>query len=380
MADNKDFYEVLGVNKGAGDDELKKAYRSLAKKYHPDANPGNAEAEQKFKEASHAYEILSDPQKRAKYDQFGHQAFEGGGGGAGYGSADFDMGDIFSSIFGDGMFSDVFGGGGRRRQGPQRGADVRTSMQITFEEAVFGTTKEVQMPLTEQCDTCHGTGSKPGTTAESCKQCGGTGEERVTQQTLLGMMTSVRTCSSCHGTGKIIKNPCTTCSGKGKVRKNIKFEVNIPKGIDNGQAIRISGRGEPGEKGGPQGDLLITINIQPHKFFIRKGYDVYCEFPISFVQAALGDEITIPTLDGEEKFTLKAGTQTGTVATLRGKGVYNLKNNRLRGDQYITFKIVVPTELTDRQKELLRSFANEMGDDLAEHKKGFFNKMKDAFK
>lgn len=380
MADKRDYYEVLGVSKGASEDELKKAYRKMAKKYHPDNNLDNKEeAEKKFKEVNEAYEVLGDPQKRAQYDQFGHAAFDQtggfGGGGGFYGGADFDMGDIFS------MFG--FGGGtSARRNGPQRGADVQISVQVTFEEAVFGTTKDVQYTITDECDTCHGTGAKPGTHPETCKKCNGTGQERFTQQSLFGMVQSVRTCSACGGTGKTVKDPCPSCKGKGTVRKMKKLEITIPKGIDNGQSIRVSGKGEAGLRGGGYGDLLVTVYVQPDKYFIRKGTNVYCDVPITFIQAALGDEITIKTLDGEQKYTVKPGTQPNTVVTLRGIGVPSLRNNRVRGDQVITLKVKIPTELTERQKELLRNFNNDKADIYEEEggkKKGFKEKMKDLF-
>lgn len=381
MANKRDYYETLGVQKGASDDELKKAYRKLAKKYHPDANPDNKEAEAKFKELSEAYAVLSDSSQRAKYDQFGHSAFEQGGGGAGgFYNGNFDMNDIFESFFGDGGFGDIFGGGTRKRSGPKRGSDIQTTMNIKFEEAFFGAEKEVQIAMNEVCDTCNGTGAKEGTVAENCKNCGGSGQERVTQQTMFGSMTRVRECSVCYGAGKIIKNPCTTCRGTGRVKKNKNIKLSIPKGIDNGQSIRKSGQGEPGEKGGARGDLFITIYVQNHKLFSRKGDNLYLEVPITFVQASLGDEIVIPTMEGSEKYSVKAGTQTGTVITLRGKGMPSVRNNRVVGDLIITLKVTVPTILNDKQKQLLKQFAEEMGEDYKDHKKGFFDKLKDTFK
>lgn len=380
MAEKRDYYEVLGINKGAGDDEIKKAYRKQAKKYHPDAHPGDKEAEEKFKEVNEAYEVLSDSSKRAKYDQFGHAAFDqngGFGGGSGFGGMDFDMGDIFGSMFGFG------GASSRRNNGPMRGNDVSMDMRITFEEAVFGATKEVSVSVVDTCDTCGGTGAKPGTHAESCKKCNGTGQERYVQQSIFGSMTSVRTCSACGGSGKTIKDPCTTCGGKGRVRKTKKFEVNIPKGIDNGQTIRLAGRGDSGIRGGSPGDLLITIYVSNHSYFVRKGTNIFCDVPISFVQAALGDTITVKTIDGEEKLTIKPGTQPETVMTIRGKGAPNVRNPRMRGDQVITLKVKVPTSLTSSQKDLLRKFAEETGEDVKEgeeDKKGFFERVKDAFK
>lgn len=385
MADKRDYYEVLGVSKGASDDEIKKAYRKMAKKYHPDANPGDKTAEAKFKEVNEAYEVLSDAQKKAQYDQFGHAAFEQGMGGGGgyYSNMEFDMGDlgdIFGSMFG-------FGGGtSRRRTGPQKGADVNVNIQITFEEAVFGTTKDIQINATVECDTCKGTGAKPGTHAETCSRCGGSGQERFVQQSMFGSMTSVRTCSQCGGTGKVIKDPCQKCKGTGRTKAKKNFEVKIPKGIDNGQTIRLSGGGEPGVRGGGYGDLLVTVYVQPDKYFVRKGMDVYCDVPISFVQAALGDEITLKTLYGEESYTVKPGTQPEEVVRLRSKGISSLRNPNIKGDMIITLKVKVPTDLTTRQKELLKEFdgksldKNSTSGNEHEEKKGFFGKMKDAFK
>lgn len=378
-----DYYDVLGVSKSASDAEIKKAYRKMAKKYHPDTNPGNKEAEEKFKEVSEAYEILSDSQKRAQYDQFGHAAFDqsmGGGGGFYSNGFDFDMGDIgdiFGSMFGFG------GGGSARRNGPRRGADVNINIQISFEDAIFGTTKEISVNINDECDTCHGTGAKPGTHAETCKKCNGTGQERFVQQSMFGSVTSVRTCSACHGTGKQIKEPCTTCRGAGKVRKAKKFEINIPKGIDNGQTIRLAGKGEIGEHGGGYGDLLVTIYVQPHRAFVRKGNNIYCDVSIDFVQAALGGEITIQTVDGEQSYTVKPGTQPETVVTLRGVGVPNLRNPKIRGDQIVTLKVKIPTNLSERQKQILCNFygtSSTETKETEEDKKSFTDKVKGFFK
>ncbi len=384
MADKRDYYETLEVGKQATDDDLKKAYRKLAKQYHPDANPGNKEAEAKFKEISEAYAVLSDAQKRAAYDQYGHSAFDpsaGGAGGGFYGNVNFDMNDIFESIFGGGGFGDIFGsGGGRRRSGPRHGADIYINLQIKFEEAVFGTVKEIQVPTNEVCGTCKGSGAKPGTVAENCRQCNGSGQERVQQQTMFGIMQSVRTCSACRGEGKIIKDPCITCRGAGKVCITKTLQVTIPKGIDNGQSIRLVGKGEPGEKGGPPGDLLITVYVTSHKVYTRDGMNLYIDVPITFVQAALGYDIIIPTLDGEEKYTVKPGTQTGTVVTIKGKGVPNVKNNRVVGDLVAKLNVTVPKELTERQKQLLREFADDMPEEFKDHKKGFSDKIKGLFK
>ncbi len=371
MADKRDYYDVLGINQGASESEIKKAYRKMAKKYHPDNNSGNKEAEEKMKEVNQAYEVLSDETKRAQYDQFGHAAFEQGGAGGGFygGGMDFDMGDIFS------MFG--FGGGTSRRNGPQRGNDIGVNIQISFEEAVFGTTKEISISVTDKCDTCNGTGAKAGTHAQTCARCNGTGQERVIQQSIFGSMTSVRTCSVCGGSGKTIKDPCNTCKGKGRVKKAKKFEVNIPKGIDHGQTIRLSGKGEAGINGGGYGDLMVTVYVQAHSYFTRKGMDLYCEVPITFVQAALGDEITIKTIDGDEKYTVKPGTQPGTVATIKGVGVPNLRNPNQRGNQVITFVVKIPTELSNKQKDLLKEFYG--GGDSEGEKKGIWDKMKEKF-
>ena len=381
--EKKDYYEILGVNKQASDSELKSSYRKLAKKFHPDANPGDSAAESKFKEISEAYAVLSDGDKRAAYDQYGHAAFDpsnAGGGGGFYGNVNFDMHDIFNSFFGDGGF-DIFGGGGRRRSGPKRGADLQMRMQINFEDAVFGTTKEVQMQANELCDACKGSGAKPGTHPENCKDCGGSGQVRMMQQTLLGSMTTVRTCPACEGEGRIVKEPCLPCRGAGKIRATKTLNITVPKGIDNGQSIRLTGKGEPGEKGGSDGDLLITMQIKPHKVFSRQGNNLYLDVPITFVQAALGDDISIPMLDGtEEKHYVKPGTQPGAVVSLKGKGVPSVRNNRNVGDLVVTLNVTVPTGLTEKQKEHLRAFNEEMGDDYNNHKKNWFEKIKESFK
>ena len=379
MADKRDYYDVLGLDKSASDSDIKKAYRKMAKKYHPDNNPGDKTAEAKMKEVNEAYEVLSDATKKSQYDQFGHAAFEQGGPGAGgfggfNGGMDFDMGDIFN------MFG--FGGGAAssRRNGPQKGADVSVTIQVSFEEAIFGTTKEIQINVTDKCDTCGGSGAKPGTHAETCRKCNGTGQERVVQQSLFGAMQTVRTCSACRGTGKVIKEPCSTCRGTGKVKKSKKFEVNIPKGIDHGQTIRLAGKGEAGTNGGPYGDLMVTVYVKPDSYFVRKGMDIYCDVPITFVQAALGDEITIRTIDGEQKLTIKPGTQPETVMTLKGVGVPNLRNPNQRGNQIMKIKVKIPTDLSSRQKDLLKEFyggSTSSGKD--EEKKGFWQKVKDTF-
>ena len=375
MANKRDYYEVLGVQKGASENDLKKAYRKMAKKWHPDANPDNNDAEEKFKEVNEAYAVLSDAQKRAAYDQMGHAAFEQGGGHAG-GFGDIDLSSIFEGMFGGGFF-DM----GRKRSGPRRGADLSTSLNTTFEEAIFGVDKEVRLTINDTCETCNGNGCKPGTTAESCKQCGGSGQERVMAQTMFGSMTSVRTCSVCRGTGKHIKNPCVTCKGQGLERKSKTLQISIPPGIDNGQSLRLSGKGEPGERGGGYGDLLVTIYVQESQEYQRKGQTLYKTVPISFAQAALGSDITIATLYGEETYHVKPGTQTGTQASLKGKGVPNVRSSKSIGDLIITLKVLTPINMNDRQKELLRQFDEELSTTQTfQGKKGFFDKVKDSFK
>ncbi|MGL4739072.1 MAG: molecular chaperone DnaJ [Cellulosilyticaceae bacterium] len=354
----RDYYEVLGIQKGAGDSEIKKAYRKLAKQYHPDTNQGDQEAEAKFKEATEAYEILSDEEKRSAYDRFGHSAFDQMGGGAGGASGfgggfEFDMGDIFGSVFGD-MFGG--GGGGRRPRGPMPGADIRQTVQLDFAEAAFGVEKEIQVSTSERCGTCNGTKAKPGTTPTTCSKCGGSGQIRVTQRTILGAMQSVQTCDACRGEGKVISDPCQACHGQGKVRATKKITVTFPAGIDHGQTLRISGKGEVGEVGAPDGDLLITVYIKPHELFERKGNDVHMRMPITFTQATLGAELAIPTLDGNVKFNISEGTQTGTTFRLQGKGIPNIRNKKHRGDQYVEVYIEVPKNLTQKQKNLLKEF------------------------
>ena len=378
MADKRDYYEVLGINKQSSDDEIKKAYRKMAKKFHPDANPGDKKAEEKFKELSEAYAVLSDGDKRRQYDQMGHAAFSQQGG---FGGGGMDLNEIFNrfgDIFGGG---DFFGMGGGRRNGPKRGADLQMRLNIKFEEAVFGCTKEVTLNTFETCVPCKGSGAKPGTFAENCKKCNGSGSERVMQQTMLGYMTSVVACSACRGEGKIIKEPCTTCRGAGRVRANKTLSVVVPKGIDNGQQIRLQGKGEFGEKGGPAGDLYIVVQVAAHKLFNREGNNLYIDIPITFVQAALGDEIAVPLLDGsEESYTLKSGTQPGAIVHLRGKGVPSVRNNRNVGDLVVKFNVTVPTVMSERQKELLVNFNEAMGDDYKNHKKRWFDKVKEYFK
>ena len=345
-----DYYEVLGVPKSASDDDIKKAYRKLAKKYHPDANPGDKEAEAKFKEASEAYAVLSDADKKRQYDQFGHAAFEQGGGAGGF---DFsgDMGDIFGDIFGD-----LFGGGRTRRanNGPMKGANLRTGVRITFEEAVFGCEKELDLTLKDECNTCHGSGAKPGSHPETCSKCGGKGQVVFTQQSLFGMVRNVQTCPDCQGTGKIIKEKCSDCYGTGYVSNRKKIQVSIPAGIDNGQSIRIRGKGEPGTNGGERGDLLVEVSVSRHPIFQRQEYDIYSTAPMSFAQAALGGDVKISTVDGDVLYEVKPGTQTDTKVRLRGKGVPTLRNKNVRGDHYVTLVVQVPTKLTSEQKDLIK--------------------------
>jgi molecular chaperone DnaJ len=360
MADKRDYYEVLGVSKTATDDEIKRAYRKLAKKYHPDANPDDKTAEAKFKEASEAYAVLSDADKRRQYDQFGHSAFEGGAGSGGF---DFNnMGDM-SDIFGD-IFGDLFGGGRSRRanNGPMKGPNLRTGIRITFEESITGVEKEIELNLKEECNTCHGTGAKPGTHAETCSKCGGKGQVVYTQQSLFGMVRNVQTCPDCKGTGKIVKEKCSDCYGSGFVTKKKKIEVSIPAGIDNGQSIRIREKGEPGTNGGERGDLLVEISVSRHPIFQRQDYDIYSTAPISFAQAALGGDVRISTVDGDVLYNVKPGTQTDTKVRLRGKGVPTLRNKQVRGDHYVTLVVQVPTKLSNEQRELLQKYDNAMND------------------
>lgn len=364
MAESKrDYYEVLGVAKGASDAEIKSAYRKVAKKYHPDANPGDKEAEAKFKEAAEAYAVLSDADKRRQYDQFGHAAFEQGGMGGGGFDFSGDMSDLFGS-FGD-IFGDLFGGGGRRRSnnGPVKGANTRAGIRITFDEAVFGTEKELDLNLKEECNTCHGSGAKPGSNPETCSKCGGRGQVVYTQQTLFGMSQSVQACPDCRGTGKIIKDKCNDCRGVGYQTVRKKIQVSIPAGIDHGQSIRIRGKGEPGERGGERGDLLVEVAVSAHPTFQRQDTDIFSNAPLSFTTAALGGDVRISTVDGDVMYTVAPGTQTGTRVRLRGKGVPSLRNKDIRGDHYVTLVVQVPTKLTSEQKEAIRHLDEVMNGD-----------------
>ena len=381
MAEQKrDYYEVLGVSRSASEDEIKKAYRKLAKKYHPDLNPGNAEAEQKFKEVNEAYEVLSDSNKKARYDQFGFAGVDpnygaGAGGGGGFGGfTDFDfgdLGDIFGSFFGGG-----FGGNSRSsRSGPQRGESIRVGVTVSFEEAAFGCEKEVTVDRVDQCPTCKGSGCEPGTTPEVCTQCGGSGQVQQRRQTPMGVFATTTTCPKCGGRGKIIHSPCKDCNGTGQQRKRKTIQVNIPAGIDNGQTISLRGQGNAGKNGGPAGDLLITVTVRPHQLFRREGNDVLCEAPITFTQAVLGGEMEIPTIDGKVKYDIPEGTQTGTTFRLRGKGIPNV-NGRGRGDQYVTVYIETPRNLNREQKEALKKFSQSLGEHNYEARKNFFSKFK----
>ncbi len=381
LADKRDYYEVLGVERGCSDDELKKAYRKLAKKYHPDLNPGDKEAEAKFKEVNEAYEVLSDSQKRARYDQFGHAGVDpsyGGGGGASYGAGfDFsdlgDLGDIFGSFFGGGF------GQSRTRNpnAPMRGADTRSSINLSFLEAAKGCKKEITVSHLEQCSDCHGNGCANGSSPEICPDCNGTGQVRMSQRTPFGMVQTQRACSRCHGTGKIIKDPCKSCHGTGRVRKSKKLEVTIPAGIDDGQTFVVRGQGDAGTNGGPAGDLNVTVSVRPDPLFDRDGYDVWCEIPLTFTQAVLGCELTVPTIDGKVKYNVQEGTQPGTTFRLRGKGIPYV-NGRGKGDQYVRVNVEVPRNLSSKQKEALKEFDSLTSDNMNyEKRKNFFDKLKD---
>ncbi len=364
MAEQKrDYYEVLGVDKSADEAAIKKAYRNLAKKYHPDANPGDATAEKKFKEASEAYAVLSDPEKKRQYDQFGHSAFDGSAGAGG--AYDFSGMD-FSEMFGD-IFGDFFGGSRRTSSasaGPMKGADIRTSIRITFEEAVFGCEKELDLVIKESCKTCNGSGAKPGTSPETCSKCGGKGQVVFTQQSFFGTVRNVQTCPDCQGSGKIIKDKCSDCRGTGYVSMKKRYAVDIPAGIDNGQRKRMPGLGDPGINGGGRGDVLVEVIVGRHPIFQRQDYNIFSTVPISFAVAALGGEVVIDTVDGKVIYDVKAGTQTDTKVRLKGKGVPTLRNKDVRGDHYVTLVIETPDKLSHEAKELLRKFDEVSGDSL----------------
>jgi len=373
----KDFYEVLKLNREASDDEIKKSYRKLAKEYHPDMNPGNPKAEAKFKEINEAYETLSNPERKAQYDRFGHHdPSQGGFGGFDFGGfGQGGMGDIFDMFFGGG----TGGSASRNRNAPTRGADFRYDLEISFDEAAFGCKREIDVNRTENCSECNGTGAKKGTQPKTCTVCGGRGEIQQAQNTAFGRFVNVRACETCRGEGKIITEPCERCRGKKKVRKVRKISVTIPPGIDNGQAITLRGEGDPGERGGPNGDLYVYIIVKPHKLFERKGYDIHCEVPITFVQATLGAEIEVPTLEGRIKYQIPEGTQPGTVFRIKNRGIQHLRDT-VRGDQFVRVNIEVPKRLNQKQKELLVQFGDmTSGKEHHEQHKTFFDKMKDAF-
>ena len=376
----RDYYEILDLDKNASDDEIKRAYRQLAKKYHPDLNPDDSQAEQKFKEATAAYEILSDPEKRSRYDRFGHAGVDPQAGNADFGG----FGDIFDDIF------DIFGGGGfggfagssqgASRNRPSKGADLRYNLNLDFREAVFGTEKEIQFRRTEECSTCDGSGAKPGTEKHTCNNCNGSGQVKYAQQTAFGQFVRVGTCDVCNGSGEIIDEKCNSCGGSGNESKSKKLKVKIPAGVDDGSVVSLRGEGEAGSNGGPSGDLYVYISVKEDSVFKREGNHIFVDLPITFAEAALGAEIEVPTLDGVEKFSLSEGTQTGTRFRLKNKGVPYLRGSG-KGDLYFTVNIKVPTNLTDEEKELLLQFSNLTGDNYkkSEGKKGFFDKVKDAF-
>ena len=376
MATKRDYYEVLGINKGANEDEIKKAYRNLAKQHHPDVNQGKKESEAKFKEINEAYEILGDKDKKAKYDQFGHagidpNGFGGAGSSGGFGGFE-DIFDIFSNLGG-------FSTSGKGKTGPRQGADLKYEVEIDFNEAAFGVKKEINITRNESCEECKGSGAKTGSAVETCKKCGGTGEVRYAQNTVFGRVVNVRPCEDCHGEGKNIKEPCPKCVGRGTVRKNRKITIDIPAGVDNGSVMPLRGEGEPGEKGGPKGDLYIYFRVKPHRLFKRDGLNLFCEIPISYVQAVLGAEILVPTLEEKEKFELPDGTQTGATFKLKGQGIPSLRS-KVRGDLYFTVKVETPKKLSDKQKEALKHYADAMGEEITGRGKSFFDKVKDAFK
>lgn len=387
MAEKRDYYEVLGVQKGASDDEIKRSYRKLAKKYHPDVNPGDKEAEARFKEIGEAYEVLSDAEKKSRYDQFGFAGVDpnygggAGGGFGGFGGMGFDdLGDIFGSMFGGG-----FGGSQRRRNGPRRGSDIEESVLLSFEEAAFGIKKQLKIYVIEECEECHGSGAKSASDKQTCPHCKGTGQIKSVQNTMFGQMINTQVCGHCRGEGTIIKNPCAKCNGKGKVKRAKNIEVDIPAGINAGETVSYRGLGNAGSKGGPAGDLLVTVSIKRHSVFTRTGYDVNLEVPITFVQAALGADIEIPVLDPDKKYepgkmtyTVPEGTQPETVVRLRGKGIPHVRSGA-RGDMLVKFTVEVPRNLTSEQKEVISKLAQLTGESNYKQRKSFADKMKDFF-
>lgn len=382
MADKRDYYEVLGVDKSASAEDIKKAYRQLAKKYHPDLNPGNKEAEEKFKEVNEAYEVLSDADKKARYDQFGHAgvdpSYGGGGYGGGFSGGFGDMGDIsdiFNSFFGGGFSSS----GRSNPNAPRRGQDIQTNININFMDACFGKEVEVSINRMEKCPDCNGTGAAAGSSAETCPDCHGTGQIKVTQHTPFGMISQQKPCTRCGGKGKIINNPCPKCRGNGRYTAAKKIKVSVPAGIDDGQTLQVSGQGHAGINGGPNGDLHVTVSVRPDPIFERDGYDIHTEVPITYTQAVLGDEITVPTIDGKVKYTVPEGTQNGTIFRFRGKGVKKL-NSSSRGDQYVHVYIEVPKNLSKKQKDMLKEFESTMTDENYNKRKSFFDKIRAAFK
>jgi len=383
--EKRDYYEVLGVSKNADDAEIKKAFRTLAKKYHPDAHPGDAECEAKFKEAQEAYAVLSDADKRRQYDQFGHAAFDGTGGAGGFDFSGMDMSDIFGDIFGD-FFGGGFGGGRRANNGPRQGANVRMSVRVTFEEAIFGCEKEIEFSYKETCSTCNGSGAKPGTSPETCTKCGGKGKIVMTQQSLFGMMQNVTTCPDCNGSGKVVKERCSDCYGSGYIVKKIKKKVEIPAGIDNGQCVRVREYGEPGINGGPRGDMLVEVVVSRSSQFERQDMNIFSDANISYAIAALGGDIRIKTVDGDVVYTVNPGTQSGTRIRLRGKGVPSVRNKDIRGDHYVTLVVETPKNLSKEAKEALRKFDELTGGSLTKEggaptdkkKKGFMDKIKES--
>lgn len=383
MADKKDYYEVMGVPKNASEDEIKKAYRKLAKKYHPDLHPGDKVAEEKFKELNEAYEVLSDKEKRARYDQFGHAGvdpnFGGGAAGGNPFGGDMDFGDIFDTFFGGASPFGGFGGGRRSNpNAPRRGADAEAALVIEFEEAAKGCRKTISYDKVEECPDCHGSGAKAGTSAKTCTVCGGTGQVRVTQNTFMGVVQTTRACDHCGGTGRVIETPCPTCRGTGHVRKKKMVEINVPAGIDDRQILNVPGQGNAGVNGGPAGDLHLLVNVRPHPLFERRENDIWCDMPITFTQAALGGEVVVPTLDGKVSYQVREGTQPGDVFKLKGKGVTKL-GGRGCGDQYVRMVLEVPKNLTVKQKELLKKFEDSTSEKNYQKRKGFFDKLKQKF-